>query len=301
MEPNPNYWNKDRIPKVRVVFDNIISKEDALKAVSDGSGKVDIVTFLTPQEAKKIEDESENAEVVQSDAKTVLVGVINLDEGSPWNDVALRKALNWAVDKEKAIENGVLGYGTELTGLIQEDRFGYNSDLEGYEQDADKAKEALAKLPKKEITIAAGDGHKAVADSIAEDLKAVGLQPKIVPDTEKAWDIKLVEHFDWSPEFPAGVVHREFFGKDGAFRSGPPWAKFDELYAKLLTETTDVDKQEETVQAMEKAIQDDARVLFLFSPARLYAVSNRVTNFTPYDSTALELAETTVEEKKAAK
>lgn len=299
LEPNTKYWNEDRIPKVRIVFDNIISKEDALKQVTEKSGKVDIVTFLTPQEAKAIDDNAEHAKIVASDAKTVLVGVINLDEGSPWKDVKLRKALNNAIDKDKAIEKGALGYGNTLGAMIQKGRFGYNSDLDTYDYDEDEAKEALAKLGKKDVTIATDDAHKPTAESIAEDLKAIGLEPKIVDDKSKEWDIKLVEHFDWTPEFPAGVVHREFFGKDGAFRSGPEWPEFDKRYAKIVA-TTDEDKQEEHVQDLEKLVYDDARVVFLYSPQRLYAVSDRVSNFTPYDSTVLELAETTKEEDKKA-
>jgi len=30
--------------------------------------------------------------------------------------------------------------------------------------------------------------------------------------------------------YPAGVVHCEFFGKDGAFRAMPEDAKFDAMY-----------------------------------------------------------------------
>ena len=83
MEPNNDYWNPTRIPKVRIKFDNIISKAEAIDEVIKG-GKIDIVTELTPAEAMKV-SESKKAGVVESRAKTVLVGVFNQNKsGSKW-------------------------------------------------------------------------------------------------------------------------------------------------------------------------------------------------------------------------
>ena len=64
MEPNNDYWNPTRIPKVRIKFDNIISKAEAIDEVIKG-GKIDIVTELTPAEAMKV-SESSKAGVVES-------------------------------------------------------------------------------------------------------------------------------------------------------------------------------------------------------------------------------------------
>jgi peptide/nickel transport system substrate-binding protein len=44
-------------------------------------------------------------------------------------------------------------------------------------------------------------------------------------------------------------------------------------------------------------VHDQADVLFLYSPAVVFAVSNRV-HFTPYDTFMLELAETGVNQKR---
>ena len=72
MEPNNDYWNPTRIPRVGWI-DNIISKAEAIDEVIKG-GKIDIVTELTPAEAKgKVEAMTV---FVESRAKTVLVGVL---------------------------------------------------------------------------------------------------------------------------------------------------------------------------------------------------------------------------------
>lgn len=299
LEPNAKYWNKDRIPKSRIVFDNIISKADALKAVAMGDGKVDVVTMLSPAEAKAFK--SENAKIVKADAKTVLAGVFNQNKpDSPWKDVKVRQAMNMAIDRKALIEKAEGGYAVEMPAMIQPGRFGFNDSLKPYAYDAAMAGEVLkaAKIPDDTVTIGAGEDQKAIFDEMTAQLAKVGLKTKMGEAKGKDNDINLVWHFDWSPQFPVGVVHREFFGKDGAFRAMPEDPKFDEMFAKLLA-TPKTEDQESIVKEIEKYEYDQANVLFLYSPSTLFAVANRVS-FQPFETFMLELAETRVTKDKKA-
>ena len=290
MEPNPNYWNKARTPKVTIKFDNIISKAEALEEVAKG-GKVDIVTELTPAEAVALKG-SKKARLVESKAKTVLVGVFNQNKaGSKWTDINLRKAINHAVDKQLVIKEGSMGYGTQMPSMITKGSYAYDGSLQAYAYAPAKAKPVLAKAGVTDVVIASDEGHKAVADAIVKSLAASGVKAS-VDTTGKGdnWDIKLVEHFDWSPDYAYGVVFREFFGKDGGFRSMPEDPQFEALAQKIVSNPT---KQEGLTKQMDRYVHDQANVLFLYAPSKLYAVSNRV-NFTPYRSTVLELAETSL-------
>ena len=290
MEPNATYWNKARIPKVTIKFDNIISKAEALEEVAKG-GKVDIVTELTPAEAMALKG-SKKARLVESKAKTVLVGVFNQNKaGSKWTDINLRKAINHAVDKQLVIKEGSMGYGTQMPSMITKGSYAYDGSLQAYAYAPAKAKPVLAKAGVTDVVIASDEGHKAVADAIVKSLAASGVKAS-VDTTGKGdnWDIKLVEHFDWSPDYPYGVVFREFFGKDGGFRSMPEDPQFEALAQKIINNPT---KQEGLTKQMDRYVHDQANVLFLYAPSKLYAVSNRV-NFTPYRSTVLELAETSL-------
>ena len=288
--PNTNYWNKARTPKVTIKFDNIISKAEALEEVAKG-GKVDIVTELTPAEAVALKG-NKNARVVESKAKTVLVGVFNENKaGSVWTDIAVRKAINNAVDKAMVIKEGSLGYGSQMPSMITKGSYAYDASLQAYAYTPAKAKPVLAKHGVKSLVIASDEGHKAIADAVAKSLAASGVTATV--DTSgkgDAWDIKLVEHFDWSPNYPYGVVFREFFGKDGGFRNMPEDAGFEAIAQKIINNPT---KQEGFTKQMDRYVHDQANVLFLYAPSKLYAVSNKV-NFTPYRSTVLELAETSI-------
>ncbi len=294
LEPNEEYWNPARKPTVRVVFDNVIPKAEAVKDVGSADGEIDIVTELTPAEAQQVED-SDAANVVASDSKTVLLGVFNQTSGdSKWNDVNLRKAVNYAVDRQGVIDDAMMGYGNLMPATILEGNFGYNDSLEPYAHDPEQARR-LAKDADKTVTIVTDEAHKGVADAVAADLNAAGFDATVkVGEPAGEWDIWLVEHFDWSPEFPAAVVHREFFGDTGGFLKSPGDKQLQGLIDQAMS-TVDKDEQEEITQAIEKHIYDHADALLLFAPQKLYAVRDGV-DFTPYKSTVLELAETMVDE-----
>ena len=294
LEPNQNYWNKARIPKATFVFDNVISKAEALEEVAKG-GKIDIVTELSPTEAVALK-KSTKAHLVESKSKTVLVGVLNRNvANSKWNDLKLRQALNMAVDKAAVVKDGAKGYGSVIPSMIVPGAFGYDATLKPYAYDPSAAGKTLKAGGVTSITVVAGEGHKSVVEAMTASLAKVGITVKAdysgAPKGD-AWDVWLVEHFDWSPEYPYGVVFREFFGKDGGFRKMPEDAAFNDMGKKLLAEK-DKAKLEKLTAEMNRYIHDQANVVFLYAPSKLYAVSNRV-NFVPYKTWMLELAETTV-------
>ncbi len=302
LEPNPTYWNPDRKPTSRIVFDNIISKADAIRSVESGDNKVDVVTQLTPAEAHAFK--ADHAKVMVNDAKTVLVGVFNQNKpDSPWKDVALCQAMNTAIDRDALLAGPGGGCGRVIPALIQPGRFGYNAEVKPYAYDAAKAKAVIgaARILGNVVTVAADERMKPIVEGIAKNLAAVGLtvKPDYEAATAKEDDIKLTFAFDWTSAFPVSVVHREFFGKDGAFRAMPVDAKFDAMYDQLLR-TTDEKQQEKQVMAIESYVHDQANVLFLYSPATLFAVSDRV-HFKPYDTFMLELAEAGVNQKSGLK
>ena len=93
------------------MFDNIISKADALKAVASGDKSMDIVTQLTPQDAKAFDGHG-HAHIQSDDAKTVLAGVFNqTGANSPWKNIKLRQAMNMAVDRAALLKDAGGGYG----------------------------------------------------------------------------------------------------------------------------------------------------------------------------------------------
>ena len=261
-----------------------MSKADALKAVAAGDKKLDIVTMLTPADAKSFDGKG-NAHIQTKNAKTVLAAVFNQTAAnSPWKNIKLRQAMNMAVDRAALLKDAGGGFGVLMPAFIQDGRFGHDPGLKQYPYDVDAAKAEIKKdgLDGKTITIAATEDYAPLVKQVGEELQKVGLTVKQVDAKDKAADMTLVWHFDWSPEYPVGVVYREFFGKDGGFNEGSDPAKFDEMADKLIA-TEDLKEQEKIVQQIEAYEHEQANVLFLYSPATIFAVSNR-TIFTPSDT-----------------
>ena len=167
--------------------------------------------------------------------------------------------------------------------------------MKPYAFEPEKAKAVFEAKGVKEIVIVASPSFDKVAHEICADLGKAGVSAKAVitrDDPPENWDIKLEWYFDWSPQYPVGVVHREFFGESGILRMSPEDPTFDGLYEKLL-HTTMQPAQEEVVKETERYIYDNAMCLFLYAPYRLFAVSNR-TEFVAYDTCMSELAETKI-------
>lgn len=294
MEPNETYWDPARKPKVRIVYDNALSKAEAIKAVAEG--KVDVVLDLTIEEARAF-DGNGKASIQTQPAKTVLALVFNQGKSnSPWNDKALRQAMNHAIDRQKLIDHGANGWGKPMPAFIQPGRYGADPAMRPYTLDVEAARKAIesANVPGNKVMLLASPDWRGVVDALTEDLAKVGLtvEADYTKTEPEGWDLKLVWHFDWSPQYPVGVVHREFFGKGGGFRTGEEDTQFDALYQKLLR-TPHQPAQEHLVQEIERYVFDNAKAIFLFSPFNLSAVSDRV-NFVAYDTCMSELAETTI-------
>ena len=301
LDPNESYWDPARKPIVRLVFDNIMSKADALKAVTAGDKKLDIVTQLTPADAKAFDGHG-NAHIQTRDAKTVLAAVFNQTAAdSPWKNIKLRQAMNMAVDRAALLKDAGGGYGVLMPAFIQKGRFGQDPSLKQYPYEPAQAKAEIKKdgMAGKTITIGADDDYAPLVKQIGGELEKVGLTVKQVGAKDKSADMTLVWHFDWSPEYPVGVVYREFFGTGGGFLEGSDPTEFDKLAEKVLA-TEDLKKQDKAVQAIEAYEHEQANVLFLYSPATIFAVSDR-TVFTPSDTFMFDGATIKLKTTKAEK
>jgi peptide/nickel transport system substrate-binding protein len=296
MEPNPTYWNPARRPMVRIVYDNVIGKEEGIKSVAAGDGRVDVVFDLTPDEAKAFPS-SDKGRIQTKKAKTILTGVFNENRpDSVWRDPAVRRALNQAIDRQHVLDTGAHGYGTVIPAFIQPGRYGADPGMSPIPHDPEAARAVLEKagLGGRDLVFVASPSWRGVVATIGACLSKIGLSARFVSDRDgppEDFDVKLEWYFDWTPQYPVACVHREFFGKDATLRQGPEDPAFDALYEKLLH--TPDQETEGVVREVERYIQDQAKALFLYSPFTLFAVSDRVS-FTPYDTCMSELAETRI-------
>ena len=315
LEANLDHWNRaERGPRIeRAVFRNDLTPDEALRLVCDTVGEVDIVTEVSPADARRVE-ESQHARLVVSDANRVLVGVLNRDSDAPLDDVDVRRALNLAVDRRAVVDQGLAGYATVWPAMTPEWCSGHPTGLEPYPHDLAQARELFGRSgwpARRPLRIAAPEGFAGIGHLLAAQFRSaldVLVEVTVIPADQvlagsralvekklpQHWDVLVHAWFDLSSEAPPAAVHREFFGLDGAFRAGPPDEGFDALFDEMRVQL-DGERLVEVAERIDRYVHDQALALFLCTPQALYAVNEHVS-FAPYKTT-FELAEVTVDDQ----
>jgi peptide/nickel transport system substrate-binding protein len=317
LEANLEYWDKTRLPRLqRIVVDNTLAQHDAVELVKTGEGRVELVSELSPLETLRVA-QSPFAKVVKNRGNWgSMFGQFNMRKaGSPWRDVRLRQAVNFAINREDLIQYAAKGNGVIVPGLLAVNAFGYNPDLAPYAFDPVKARSLLREAGYPEglaVTLIASPSLEVQATVVGKMLEQVGftverqiLEPALYnqktrlsdldqPAEQQAWDIALTLWND-PVNFPPIHPYAVFAISDRYYDWVLEEPELQQLYTQIL-HTVDREQQQALIRQMERHIRDQAYFLFLYHPIKLYAV-NKAVDFVPYVSTTLNLAETSVTEQ----
>jgi peptide/nickel transport system substrate-binding protein len=134
LEANPNYWGaKPTVKNATYIF----RSDSAVRAAMVAAGEADIAPNIALQDATDA-----SMDYSYPNSETVYMRIDN--NIAPLNDVRVRQAMNYAVDRE-AFVGTILADGTLLaTGMTPPSTIGYNHDLKPFAYDTAKAKSLLA-------------------------------------------------------------------------------------------------------------------------------------------------------------
>ncbi len=138
LEKNPNYF-KEEAKIDRLIFKPIT--EDETRLVELEAGNIDLIVNVPPDDLLRLRDD-ENVQVIEDPSMHVWWTAFNTQQ-EPFDDVRVRQAFNYAIDKEAIIDNILQGTGELAHSPLPPIVWGYNNDLENYEYDPDKAMELL--------------------------------------------------------------------------------------------------------------------------------------------------------------
>jgi peptide/nickel transport system substrate-binding protein len=314
LEAYGKYWDP-QYPKVRkVIFDNTLigERQEAMRLCSETEGLVDIVSHIKPLETLKI---ALSPFAIPKKSRDVisLWGMFNQRmRNSKWRDIRLRKAINYAINREELWKYAAKGNAYNLGGHIPVGGYGHNPDLDLYIYDTNTAKTLIGEAGYPEgfaVKIISMESWKVEAQIIAKMLERIGLKvtldvftwPELLrkiyvplldkPCEEQEWDI-AIHHF------------YEIYGNTGATllafglvdKSDFRFTDYDTAYEKMwedMAHTVNRVAQEAKLRQMEKYIYDRADVLFIYSPISLFAV-NKEVQFVPQKFGHLRLKETSV-------
>jgi peptide/nickel transport system substrate-binding protein len=313
LEANTDYWDTTRFPRLqRIIFDNTLEQHDAVELVKTSEGRLDVVTGLSPLETLRVA-QSPFAKVVKTRGTLGTVfGMFNMRKtGSPWRDIRLRQAVNFAINREDLIRYATKGNGVIIPALVSVQEFGYAPDLAPYPFDPDKARHLLrdAGYPAGlSIALIATDDLAVQATVVSKMLEQAGFQVDLQvldpvaynrktvlshldqPPEQQSWDVALIAALDIQ-NFPAYLIYH-MYALDGYADWVIEQPELRQLYEQLL-HTVDEERQQGLTRQMERHIHDQAYFLFLYNPINLYAV-NKAVEFVPYVTGNLIFTETGV-------
>jgi len=155
LQANPDYWGgAPHLPVVRV---RVIADTNALQAELR-SGRVDIAplpTSLSPDAVKQL-GEDPKLQVLQFTGSNLNLLTFNCSQ-APLNDVKVRQAISYAVDREGMIRDLLLGQGKIAHSILPEESWAYHA-AQKYTFDPGMAKKLLDEAGFKDPD---GDGPQA--------------------------------------------------------------------------------------------------------------------------------------------
>lgn len=138
IEANADYW--DGKPQYdRIVFRTI--PEASTRVSEFAAGNLDVVCDV-PSELVPMVKSTRNGNAVMVDGLRYMYIGINTFE-KPFDDVRVRQALNYAVDKKAIVDKILGGLASVANGPLGPASYGYNQSVPVYEYNPEKARELL--------------------------------------------------------------------------------------------------------------------------------------------------------------
>lgn len=308
LEANNEYWNGE--PSLdEITFVAIPESSTRMAALT--TGEADIVTQVAVDQASLLE--RGGAQVLSIPSLRLMMVAFKLDNPDadlPVQDVRVRQALNYAVDKEALVENILSGYGEVLAGQpLSEEYFGFNPDVEAYPYDPERARELLAEAgygPENplQITLYGPQGRyirdSEIVQAIGGQLSEVGIDAQVeiqewglFINSLLAKELSPMAFWGASTVPDADVWLGSMLGSGAAYStySNP---EFDALISKA-GQTLDTDERLELYHQAAQFAHDDAPFIFLYQQVDIYGLNSRVQNWQPSPDESIYLWDVTVE------
>ena len=223
----------------------------------------------------------------------------------PFDDVRVRQALCYAVDKKAVIDLAFDGYGIPLgTSMFPSFSKYYDESLtDYYTLNVEKAKELLTEAGYPdgfEMTITVPSNytpHVNTATVLVELLREVGVKATVQPVDWSTWLEEVYSNRKFqstitgltSDNMTARKLLERFGSKVSNNFTNYSNEEYDKILAKALSETDDA-KQTELYRALEKNLTENAANVYLQDMADLVAVRRGLEGLTFYPIYVLDVS-----------
>ena len=277
MKRNDDYWEEDTPYLDELVF--IYMPEPETRAEALKSGAVDAYHLLDAQSVGAVEANPETK--VSETASPSYLNLAMDTTVAPWDNKAVRQALQAATDREAIRQVALLGKGSIARDhpiSPNDPHFAAQYDVPAY--DPARAKELLAQagypdgLEVTLYTTSAGAPMVEMAVALKESSAPAGITINIerLPEDQYWATVWLQQPFStvyWAGRIPDEALHL-------AYHSDAPWNEarylnpvLDGLMAKARTQTELADRQQTYAEAQRILIEDVPRIIPVFQPVFL--------------------------------
>ena len=280
LEANTGYWR--RVPNMKTLVMKSVP-EATTRAVMLKTGEVDISYVLDGPDAEAIQHTS-GMQVVPSKHASIfwIEFTEQWDPKSPWHDIRLRQAVNYALDRQRINEAACLGF-CPPAGVIVPRVMDFALPVEPPPYDPKKARQLLAEAGYPN-GIDAGEfaaipGFPTVAEAVVNDLNAAGIRVRLRQMERAAfyaaWQEKKLRGLFMTGAGNSGNAAsrvKEFVQSKGAYAYGG-YPDLDELFRDQAGER-DIKKREALLHKIQQLTIDrvmyapvmDLRVLMGIGP-----------------------------------
>ena len=286
---NPASW---RAPKVdRLILVNLPENSTRVQALL--AGQVDIAGNIGVDDLDTLDGAGMLTAV--GPAMSVLSIAFRQDKAGPLNDVRVRQALNYAVDKKSLSDVLLRGLGPPAGQPAARQVTGYNPDVRPYPYDPAKAKALLAEAGypdgfalHAEVMVDRSPGDRAMFESVVAALAKVGVTLELRTITFGAW-MDAYQSGNWGADTDAFLL---------SFNAGPynDVARPLEIYsclrpngftcdkaltAKIVAANEEMDANRRLTQLgdLARLFHDTAPALYLTELFDLFGLNRKVEGF----------------------
>ena len=311
---NPNYFLKDsagcKLPYLDTVIVQLMpSIEDGLSMFENG--KIDLINTLPSLRVKDVVEKNIK-EFVSHPPKSLLQRepemlsqfyIFNTKQ-KPFDNVKVRQAINYAIDKEKLVDNVLQGQaiGAAIYGITPNTFAGYNiKNIKGYNLDIEKAKQLLSEagfpngkgFPEVRILVNSGNSrNSSVAVELQKQLKAnlnINVNFESLPNNQK-YELQMHGKSDiyrdaWVADFSSPESFLSLFNGDGvpsdsSLASFPNTSRYQnatyDLYFKKGRDSNIKDTSYAYFMKAEQVLINDAVIIPLWYEGSYRLLTNNI-------------------------
>lgn len=291
MEAFVDYWGQKA--EIQNVTFKICANADTIVMELEG-GSIDMFARLTPSQVAALN--TENFEVLEGTMNLVQALYLN-NAAEPFQDVRVRQALCYAVNKDEVLSFVSDGKGTPI-GSSMFPTFGkyYMEELnDAYPQNIEKAKELLSEAGYPDgfsFTIQVPSNYQQHVDTaqvLSEQFKAINVDAQIQLVDWDTWLSEVYSNRNFeatvigvdAPALTARDLLDRFVSTAGDNFINFSSATYDEAYASACAETDDA-KQTEYYKTCQTILSDAAANVYLQDLPEFVALNRKYTGYEFY-------------------